>query len=143
MKCLKRKEEGNFIDQMGSIIVLAFVFVMILAFAAYGRLTEARLEFNNVAKTYLYRMEEYGYLRDEDRAQMVGDFEAAGAYEVAVNAGTTSVQQAYGDKVALDVTVEFQNPLYTVFSTEGAMFKIFGFSTGISYNIKRESTAKW
>ena len=139
---MQTKEKGNVIDQIGSILVMAFIFVMLLAFAAYGRMTQVRLEYNNIAKEYLYLMEQNGYLRAEDKTLLVDDFANAKA-NVVIEPDTTEVQQTYGDKVTLHLTVTFQNPLYTVFSTDGAMFNIFGFNPDLVYEIKKTTTTKW
>lgn len=152
--CLKHLEKGNVIDQIGSIFVVAFIFAMILAYAAYGKVTQQRLSINNIAKEYLYRMEENGYMSDEDRENFVEDMSYIG---VTVNGGATSVsaltakgevtdgtQVTYGDKVTLAFTAEFENPFFSLFTKAGgSMFRIMGFEEKITYEVVMSSTAKW
>lgn len=148
----KRFEDGNVIDQIGSIIVVAFIFCLILAYSAYGKITQERLSINNVAKEYLYKMEEIGYMSTEDFANFKDDMAAIGA---TVNAASVSelgaqgvqtddTQVTYGDKVTLAFNVEFENPFYSIFTKEGgSLFRIMGFDEKISYDVIMSSTAKW
>lgn len=140
-------EQANVIDQLGTIFVVAFVFALILAYSAYGKLVQERLAIDNVAKEYLYRMEEKGYLTSDDKILLEEDMESIGVKEIQFTSSsgvsTTETQVAYGDKVTLALNVEFINPLYATFSTEGAMIKIFGFEKNISYDVIMSSTAKW
>lgn len=134
-------EEGNIIDQLGSIIVMVFIFAMILANAAYGSSVQKRLNIDNVAKTYLYIMEQNGYLSEEDETNMTNELASLGVSVVSFE-GTTKTQVAYGDRVTLQCKVEFQNPLYSVFEN-GAVVNLPGFPSTISYNIYSTATSKW
>lgn len=142
----KRFEEGNIIDQLGSIIMVAFMFALILAYASYGKITQERLAIDNVSKEYLYKMEEVGYLSDDDRDRLIEDMAAIG---VVVNdfsangVSTNTTQVTYGDKVTLALNVTFENPLYTTFSRNDSYIRFLGFEENLSYNIVMSSTAKW
>ena len=148
----KRLEKGTVIDQVGSVLVVAFIFALILAYSAYGKIVQQRLLINNVAKEYLYVMEENGYMSDEDFESFVNDMAYIG---VTVNATdvsnmgangylTDDIQVTYGDKVTLAFTAEFENPFFSLFTKEGgSMFRIMGFDEKISYDVVRSSTAKW
>ena len=147
----KRLEYGNVIDQIGSILVVAFIFALILAYSAYGKLTQERLAVDNVAKEYLYKMEEYGYLRSEDEANLESDMSAVGA--TITDYGETTrengaahaddVQVTYGDQVILDLTLTYPNPFFNVFSSENSWIKVMGFEEMIEYKIRMSATAKW
>lgn len=143
----KHLEKGNVIDQIGSVIVLAFMFCMILAYSAYGKITQERLLINNTAKEYLYRMEENGYMSPEDIVNFENDMKAIGATVTSLEANgeeTDCDQVTYGDKVTLAFNVEFENPFFSVFTKEGgSLFRIMGFDEKISYDVVMSSTAKW
>jgi len=149
---IKRLEEGTVIDQIGSVLVIAFIFCLILAYAAYGKVTQQRLAINNIAKEYLYRMEENGYMSDDDFNHFISDMSLIG---VTINAAdvaslgaqgeqTDYIQVTYGDKVTLAFTAEFENPFFSLFTKEGgSLFRIMGFDEKISYDVVTSSTAKW
>lgn len=140
-RCKRSLEHGNVIDQLGSIIVMAFVFAMILAYAAYGNVVQKRLSIDNTAKEYLYKMEQEGLLTDADKANMTKDLADAGVTVEDFN-GTTTKQVAYGDKVELICKVKFENPLYTVFKKD-SLISISGFEETIEHTIKMSATSKW
>lgn len=139
----KTTEKGNIIDQLGSIIVMAFVFAMILAFAAYGKIVQAKLSINNIAKEYLYRMEQNGLMTSEDMAEMTEKLANEGitVIENGFN-GTTTEQVPYGEEVILICNVEFENPLYSVFK-EGSYIVISGFPEKLQYGVSLPATSKW
>ena len=145
----ERLEYGNAIDQIGSILVVVFIFALILAYSAYGKLTQERLAVDNVAKEYLYKMEEYGYLRSEDEDAMVLAMESVGAEVVSFGDTTrekesaSDAQVTYGDQVILDLTLSYPNPFFNVFSSDNAWIKILGFEEDIQYHIRMSATAKW
>lgn len=122
------------------------MFALILAYASYGKITQERLAIDNVSKEYLYKMEEVGYLSDDDRDRLIEDMAAIG---VVVNdfsangVSTNTTQVTYGDKVTLALNVTFENPLYTTFSRNDSYIRFLGFEENLSYNIVMSSTAKW
>lgn len=137
------QEKGNIIDQLGSIIVMAFVFAMILAFAAYGKIVLMKLAVNNTAKEYLYKMEQNGYMSDDDQKEMTAKLEERGiTVQEDGFTGTTSSQVPYGDQVVLMCKVEFTNPLYSVFK-EGSYIVIPGFPDKLTYDVSLSATSKW
>lgn len=151
-----RLEKGNVIDQIGSILVVAFIFCLILAYSAYGKITQERLAINNVAKEYLYKMEEIGYMSPEDFQNFKDDMSNIGVTVVGADGSTDASvltaqgeqtdynQVTYGDTVTLAFTVQFENPFYTIFTKEGgSLFNIMGFEENISYDVVMSSTAKW
>lgn len=136
-------EEGNIIDQLGSIIVMVFVFAMILANAAYGKTVQMKLSIDNIAKEYLYAMEQNGILDADNKNNMVSDLADIGVTVVDDFAGSTVEKQAaYGDKVKLICHVQFENPLYSVFEN-GVVVTIPGFVQTIDYEINMSATSKW
>lgn len=139
---VSRDEKGNIIDQLGSIIVMAFVFAMILAFASYGKIVLMKLTVNNTAKEYLYKMEQNGYMTENDRDAMSEKLAEYGITVVDEYAGTTKSQVPYGDQVKLMCEVEFTNPMYSVFK-EGSYIVIPGFPEKLSYNVSLTATSKW
>lgn len=143
----KQLERGSVISQIGSILIVAFIFALILAYSAYGKITQERLAINNVAKEYLYKMEEMGFLSSEDQVNLDLDMANIGAtivsYTTSDGSITDTSQVTYGDRVTLALAISFQNPLYRVFSTDEAMFQIHGFEENLNYELVMSSTAKW
>ena len=137
----KHKEEGNIIDQLGAIIVMLFVFSMILAYAAYGKTVQQKLTIDNIAKEYLYEMEQTGYLKNKDAlttALIDNGITVTDDY-----AGTTTTQVAYGDKVILSFQCEFPNPLFTTFANDSKLFHGTGLSEMNTYTVYMTATSKW
>ncbi len=144
-----RIEEGNIIDCLAAILIVFFIFAMILAYSAYGKITQERLLIDQRAKEYLYRMEEYGYIKegdpDESHApstnELIQELADMGV-TVTIDDATTTEQAGYGDKVTLAFNSVFPNPLFVTFG-QASMFKILGFNNTISYFVTMSSTAKW
>lgn len=143
----KKIEKGNIIDQLGSIILVAFVFALILAYSGYGKVTQERLAINNVAKEYLYKMEEQGYLSSDNEDLLVSDMKSIGATvnstKLEDGTATSTSQVTYGDKVTLALQVSFSNPFYTLFGMKNSQFHIPGFEKELNYIVRMSSTAKW
>lgn len=164
----KKMEQGNLIvDQLSSIIVMAFMFAMLLAYVSSSKLVQMRLAIDNIAKEYLYQMEQKGLLTGEMMGFMKDDLAAIGIYEDSIvfdgTSHTGTTQAAYGDKVTLKCTVTFPNPIYTLLSAEtrgngrpyeldengnptnpeGTMFTLGGISPTITYTANMSATAKW
>ncbi len=139
----QRYEKGNIIDELGCILIIAFIFALILVFSSYGKATQLHLEINNIAKEYLYKMEETGYLSEEDEAALKANMIAIGATEIVVEATTTTTQVPYGGKVTLAMNVTMTNPLYSTFGKDSSMFHIGGFSETLTYPVCMSSTSKW
>lgn len=159
------KEAGNIIDELGSIIVIAFMFAMVLAYAGIAKLAEMKLGIDNVAKEYLYIMEEEGYLSTDEEESLTNDLVSLGVDEDSLDfSGTDTSQVAYGDQVTLYFTGTFDNPLYDLLSSDKhsydgeayelnadgspvdsnrTMFTIAGLSEKITFTINFSSTAKW
>lgn len=165
---LKKKEKGSFVvDELSCFLVTAFMFAMILAYASYAKMVQMRLAIDNVAKEYLYQMEQEGYLSNEMMLLMKKDLKCIGVKEESVDFSETSHmvanQAAYGDKIVLCCTVSFDNPLYdllsiqkhsngeeynvnsdgTLTNPEGTMFTIGGLNPTITYKVRMSATAKW
>lgn len=148
IKIRNRMENGNIIDELGSIFVMIFIVALILVYTAYGRLTQERLAVNNIAKEYLYKMEEQGYLSPDDKINMENDLASeVDGITVAWDAVTQNVnpeqQVTYGDTVTLSFSVTFPNPLFMTFSRDESYVKIPGFSNTLTYPVSVSSTAKW
>lgn len=160
---LSKKESGSLvIDELGSLLVMAFVFAMLLAYVAYSKQVQMKLAIDNVAKEYLYQMEQEGYLSNEMMNLMTEDLVLIGVKRESISfAGTSHMdtnQAAYGDIITLRCSVTFDNPLYTLLSVEkhsngqeynpqtnasGTFFTIAGLNPTITYNINMPATAKW
>lgn len=149
----KRKENGNAIDLIASVFVVAFIFALILSYACYGKTVQERLAIDNIAKKYLYRMEENGYMLPAEKDMMVADLGRIGAtveengWTVTTSSGTyvtDESQVTYGDTVTLACKVKFPNPFYQTFGTAGAFFRMNRYTEEyVSYEIVMSSTSKW
>ena len=154
MRMLNRKvkmESGASVaDYVGTIFVMAFLFAMLFSWISYAKLVNIKLECDNVAKKYIYRMEQYGYMLPEDRANMISDLNAIGVNVTATGyTGTTLSQVKYGDKVHLQCEVSFPNPVYELLGPKGGRnsantwFIRDNLQPTIIYTIKRTSTSRW
>ena len=140
---MRRIEPANIIDELGSIFVMIFIIALILVFTSYGKLTQQRLAINNIAKEYLYKMEETGYLSVDDMVKMETDMKEIGVTELTFGPETDTQQVTYGDSVTLAFHVVFPNPLFSTFSQEDSYIKILGFDPDLGYDVNISSTAKW
>lgn len=166
----RKREDGNAVDMMGAVFVCIMLFAMILATAAYSALVERKLGIDNTVKEHLYLTEQYGYLRGLpsgnlpltrnrnldgsadtsgltlDAASLVKTLmEGNGCKTVTITNHTTKNQQAYGNKVEVEVIVVFDSPMYKVLGTNDphAWFKLFGLDDEITYTVSYTSTSRW
>ena len=150
---LRKREDGNIIDQMGSCIVMLMIFAMIIAMVSYGKLTNMRLAIDGTVRNFLYIEEQEGYLSgvgsttpQQNAAALTSSLRQVGCTSVAINPATTQTQVGYGEPVVLDVTVKFPNPIYTNLSSERhphAWFTVPGLPREITYRIVYSSTSRW
>lgn len=163
-----RKELGSMvIDELSCILVMGFMFAMIFAYTGYSKMVQTRLAIDNVAKEYLYQMEQVGYLSSEMEHLMAEDLALIGVDKNTIDFSRTSHketnQAAYGDIVTLNCVVTFDNPLYSMLSVEkksngreytldnngnptnpeGTMFTVAGLNPKITYTVNMSATAKW
>ena len=157
-----KKEDGNAIDWMAGVIVMIMMFVMIMAFAAFGRQVDIRLDVNTTAKKYLYKMEEKGYLDNSEYNDFLDELE--GIFTTAEDVEVTSItdntgrngtpvgasnQVAYGDTVRLMAKIRFRNPIYTYIDKNGRnnkgtlWFSVAGLNQYTEYTIDVSGTSKW
>jgi len=135
----KKQKENGFHDMIGSLFVVLFVFMMLFVYIGVSKSVSKKLACDNIAKTYLYRMEANGYLTTgtgSDYEEMRERFEEIGVSITDI--GTTKVQVPYGKVVTLNILAEFPNPL-----TETVNLDLLGIKETIKYEIKLEATAKW
>jgi hypothetical protein len=151
---LKKRESGSMISHLAGVFMMVFIFVMILVMAAYGRIVQIRIAVDTTCKSYLYIMEQHGYLDDRDGNNLAqalkNDLIANGCTSVDLTGTDTysaSGQVAYGDKLHLIANVTFHNPLYDWVSTERmgsfSWFTVMGIPEEITYNVDMPATSKW
>ena len=147
-------EAGNIIDQMGSIFVMVFMFVMVLVFAGYSKMVMMRINIDTVTKGYLYQMEEEGCLTAEMQQYMKEELRDIGVnYGVdgdAISfAGTSNLgddQAPYGSRITLQCSMSFPNPMYETIGQEkkgDTWFTIPGLARTLDYTVKMTATSKW
>lgn len=154
---LNKKEEGNVIDWLASVLVMIMMFAMIMTMATFARSVDIRLHVNNVMKKYLYTMEENGFLQTEDKTNLEAELESDPYIEKAqvisdgsdgTNVGKNN-QVAYGDKVYLKVKVIIKNPVYEYMHTSSRGGAIWFNTSDGSMEEKMErtfvisGTSKW
>ena len=150
----KKQEPGTlFFDELGSIFIIFLTVSLILAYACYSSLINTKLAINDIAKTYLYQMEQYGYLSDQLQAEMRAELALIGVeteddcFAATYYKGTN--QAKYGEIITLSCDVNFPNPLYAYLSVEehpddnGILFLIMGLQPRIHYTVEKASTSKW
>ena len=140
----RKTEDGNAIDMLGSAFVLLFMIVLVLAYSSFAKLSQQRMAIDNIAKEYLYAMEEHGYMSSEEMAGMTADLAAIGVTASSF-AGTDIVQVTYGERVHLVCTTNFENPVYRFFSSDRqtGLFAMAGLPDIITYEVDMSATAKW
>ena len=143
-----KKEQGTVLaDELGSLLVIAFMFAILLAYAGYSKMVQMKLSIDNVSKEYLYQMEQDGYLSEEMKGFMIEDLKLLGIYEDSISfEETTETQVAYGDRVTLNCSVTFANPLYDLLSADRhgeSLFSVIGLKKTVTYKISMSATAKW
>ncbi len=151
-KLLRQTERGNVVDYIAAIFIMLFLFACTLALINYSKIIQMRLKADNIAKTYLYKMEENGYLKSislsggySDKEALINAFEEAGFNDVNILTDTTTKQVAYGDEIVLAVSLSMSNPLYDAFggSKERYLFGIKGLDRTFTFQIRMKSTSKW
>lgn len=147
-------EPGNIIDQMGSIFVMVFMFVMVLVFAGYSKMVMMRINIDTVTKSYLYQMEEEGCLTAEMQQYMKEELRDIGVNygtdgDAISFAGTSNLgddQAPYGSRITLQCSMSFPNPMYETIGQEkkgDAWFTLPGLARTLNYTVKMTATSKW
>lgn len=142
------KEPGNIIDQLAGVLTMCFMFAALLAYICFGRMVQIRLDIDNIAKKYLYQMEQDGYLTDDNQKEMEKELKAIPEIKMTENpvtidtslTTTASSPADYGGIVTLDFTVQIHNPLYDHFKKPG-WFHVDVNETE-EYHVNISSTAK-
>ena len=145
----KAREDGNVIDLMAGVLVMVLIFAVIIVMVSYGSLVDKKLTINSVVKDYLYLAEQQGGLTVGDVENLKAEIKGYGANadSVTINGATNWVdkdngnQVPYGDKIDLEVTVSFTNPVYatTGLNNDGSnasWFKVGGLDEFITYTKK-------
>ena len=133
----KKKEAGAVIENMlvaltGIVMITAF---LVIVFGAFASISD-KWHMNQVAREYLLIMETEGYLTDADKANMIGELEECGLYNISLS-GTTMSEVGYGERIYLKISGTYDN-------------NVLRFASGISkvtespmaITIERQSTAK-
>lgn len=143
-----RKEPGNIIDQLAGVLTMCFMFAALLAYICFGRMVQIRLDIDNIAKKYLYQMEQYGYLKDQDKDKLIENLKnipevskTGREPEILPNTNTSTNVADYGELVTLDFKVYVHNPLHDHFNTPG-WFYVDGINETEEYHVNISSTAK-
>lgn len=148
MRYFKKKEDGDMIDMMGSVLVLIFVFGMVLAYFSYSKMIQMKMSIDNIAKEYLYQMEESGQFTTAMQNSMKAELQALGCTvnNFTGTSPTGSTQAGYGSVITLKCSVTFPNPLYTNLGTASHTgtfdFVTIATNAKITYTVERKSVAR-
>ena len=152
---LHKKEPGSTLDTLGTFLVMGFCIALVLMYACLGKTVQMKLFIDETGKTYLYQMEENGYLSSEDEEELTKTLLDAGVKAVAVDRTVTvneDKQVAYGDIIKLSFDVKFPNPLMSFFVKQNYDPNVDLFSVDnskglipayIDYHYEQETTSKW
>lgn len=122
-------------DYIAAIFIMSFAIAMVFLFAGYSKVVQQRLAVDNIAKEYLYKAEENGYLTSEDIDNLTNDLIKTGCYKSSIDfTGTTVSQVAYGGKVTVTIKCEYDNPLFTLFTKQ--------ISAGSDYHVNESTIDK-
>ena len=151
----KKDEDGNYIDMMAGVFMMVCFFAIILVMTSYGSLVDKRLSINNTIKNYLYIAEQQGGLTAEDVENLkdiLSDYNCT-VESITINGSTNWIakgngnQIPYGDKIVLEVTMSFPNPVYEIVGTDGGnsrgWFGVGGLNKTIQYTKTLSSTSRW
>lgn len=149
MRYFKKKEDGDMVDMMGSVLVLIFVFGMVLAYFSYSKMIQMKMSIDNIAKEYLYQMEESGQFTTAMQNSMKAELQALGCTvnNFTGTSPTGATQAGYGSVITLKCSVTFPNPLYTNLGTASHTgtfdFVTIATNANITYTIERKSVARY
>ena len=154
-------ENGDFVDNMGVLFVMLFVFALMMSFFCYAKIVQMKLDVDHIAKRYLYQMEQYGYLPTDVEGNTINSLknalELAGcdkdtfALDLSVTPYGIDDQVEYGKPVRLRFTIKGKNPFYTYFygnddtnpnSKKGLLFYNW-IPKDFDIVVDVESTSKW
>ena len=137
----KKKENGNVIDMVATMLTFLFLITLLLVFIGASKSVQQRILFDTIAKKYLSQMESAGYLSDTMIDAMIQEYEEISA-TVEINQETTRKQVAYGGVVRLDIQLSFRNPVWQLINKDNGLF-FYQEEEMLQYHIELESTAKW
>lgn len=134
---MKKKEANGVIENMlvaliGIVIVTAFLVIIFGAFAGISNKWAMR----QTAREYLLIMETEGYLKPEDKSNLIADLQREGLYNISLS-GTTTRQVGYGDRIYLKITGTYDD---NILAFAGGISKVASHPTTIE--ISRQTTAK-
>lgn len=141
----RSKEYGTIVDELSCLLIMLFMTMLILVYAAYGKTVQYRLNIDNIAKSHLNQMEQNGYL---DMNSLRSDMAKIGVTLVEGTwSNSTTSQVKYGDVVTITGDVSFANPLYDIMNKKDGKPKDIMFfvkvPSTISYHVKMSATAKY
>ena len=148
-KITKQEESGNMIDLTACLLVFVFTFAMILLYMAYTKSAQMKMTVDNVAKEYIYRLEETGIIDDTMKANLEKSLKAVGCTNVTFPDGWSNAykrQVPYGDELYFRVEMDLPNPLYEMLGAESGKETIVTFSfipKTIHYTLERRSVSRW
>ena len=140
-KRISRKEDGSSlgVDLCACLMVFIFSFGMILAYLSYTQAAQMKMQIDNVAKEYIYKLEESGIFDNTMKNGLQASLEACGCTVDMTTFQTNATTQ-------VDYGKEVRYPLYQRLGGEvhgQSIVTVMGLKPTITYTIERRSTSRW
>lgn len=137
MKKVFNKKDGSVditVMSLLAILVMSVVFIFLVSnIVPIKKNTDAEV----IARKYMLKMEQNGYLTGDNEAAMFNDFNNIGISNIDIS-GTTLSQVSYGDDVYLCITYKYPVKTFVIGSGIIPSFK----NEDKSITIKKSSTSK-
>lgn len=129
------------LDPIAVVIALIGSMILIFGYMEMYRQVSQKEEFKQVCRSYLLRMETYGYLTDVDRNGLIKALEDLGATNISLDGTTVSHSGiTYGSIITLDVHLKM--PVTSADMAGGLLDTVWN-KESFDIHIKLKSTAKY
>lgn len=140
----RKMEKGDMLTYfVTSMFVLFFMFSLLYLWMCYAKIVQLKLDCNDIAKKYLYIMEQNGGLTSAEINALKADLVAVGADTNSIDLSgstipsLTGISVNYGDKITLQIEAKAQSPMYSL------MRNIFKYYNIVSSDATFDNTYKW
>ena len=108
MKKYKLQDKGGFYDILIQCMLTFFICILIVVCFDYMKIVGTKQSCDQIARTYILRMESVGYLTDEDINQMKNDLAELGITNISTTGTTTaSNPSSYGERITLQFSGDY------------------------------------
>ncbi len=96
------KSKGNVLDFLSIMITILAMSILVMAYLECTDLMMKKLEIGQISRKYILKMETEGYLREQDRVNLLKELKNVGMSAVDLS-GTTLQPVTYGDAIYLKI----------------------------------------